>query len=228
VNKASLHGSNEFGSYKLGDEDATLEHPVSEAYARKLRHAYFACVSYSDAQIGKLLDELDRLGLGENTIVVVWGDHGWHLGDFHIWGKHTMFDWALRSTLIVKAPQAKGKGDCSQIVSSVDIYPTLMELCGVKTGYPLDGRSFAPLLEKPARKWNGAAYSYWNHGVTVRNDKYRITKYFNNEQPEIELYIHQTDPYEKQNVAGGETKKVKQLMPLLEKANTKIYLEKAP
>ena len=79
VNKASLHNSGEFNSYKLGDEDASLSRPVSDAYARKIRHAYFACVSYADAQIGKLVDQLDQLGLAENTVIVLWGDHGWHL-----------------------------------------------------------------------------------------------------------------------------------------------------
>jgi len=223
VNKASLHNNGEFGQYKLGDEDATIDHPVSNAYARKLRHAYFACVSYIDAQIGKLIDEVDRLGLSDNTIVVVWGDHGWHLGDFRIWGKHTMFDWALRSTLIVKVPHSKGRGDCRQVVSSVDLYPTLIELCHLKTDYILDGRSIVPLLNKPSQKWNGVAYSYWNRGVTIRNDRYRLTKYFNGEEPEIEFYDHLIDPFEKQNSSSQASKKIKQLMPLLEKANLEIY-----
>ena len=224
VNEASLHNSGEFGSYRLGDEDATIEHPVSDVYARKLRHAYFACVSYIDAQIGKLMDELDRLGLSDNTIVIVWGDHGWHLGDFRIWGKHTMFDWALRSTLIIKMPHAKGKGDCNQVVSSVDLYPTLMELCGIKTDYPLDGRSIVRLLEKPSYKWNGVAYSYWNQGVTLRNDQYRLTKYFNGKDPEIEFYDHRSDPYEKQNISMKLSKKQKQLMPLINQANKEIWI----
>ncbi|NCB08948.1 MAG: DUF229 domain-containing protein, partial [Bacteroidia bacterium] len=97
VNKASLHGSSEFNQYKLGEEKASLEAPVSEEYARKLRHAYFACVSYIDAQVGKVLDELEKQGLAENTVVVLWGDHGWHLGDQLVWGKHTVFEKALNS-----------------------------------------------------------------------------------------------------------------------------------
>jgi len=223
VNKASLHNSSEFGSYRLGDEDATIDHPVSDAYARTLRHAYFACVSYVDEQIGKLLDELERLGLSDNTIVVVWGDHGWHLGDFRIWGKHTMYEWALRSTLIVKYPKIKGKGECRQVVSSVDLYPTLMELCGIQTGYLLDGRSIVPLLNKPSHKWNGVAYSYWNRGITLRVNQYRLTKYFNGEEPEIEFYDHKIDPYEKLNVSNQASKKMKKLIPLLEKANTGYF-----
>ncbi|MGC9356201.1 MAG: sulfatase, partial [Mariniphaga sp.] len=96
VNKASLHNSGEFNGYQLGDEKASLDGTVSDEYARKLRHAYFACVSYIDAQVGKLLDELDRLGIAENTIIVLWGDHGWHLGDQLVWGKHTVFERALK------------------------------------------------------------------------------------------------------------------------------------
>ena len=223
VNKTSLHDSGEFNSYYLGDEDATLDHPVADDYARKLRHAYFACVSYADAQVGKLLDELKRLGLSDNTIVVVWGDHGWHLGDFRMWGKHTMFDWALRSTLIVKSPKSKSKGNCNQVISAVDIYPTLMELCRIKTDYPLDGRSFVALLDKPSHKWNGAVYSYWNHGITVRTDRYRLTRYFNGKQPEFEFFDHRVDPNEKQNMIFSLSKKIHPLQHLLEKANTEIY-----
>src|SRR5690606_23317684 len=104
VHRASLHPSDEFNRYLLGEEKASLDKPVSDAYARKVRHAYYASVSYTDAQVGKVLAELERLGLDKNTIVVVWGDHGWHLGDHRVWGKHTIFDWALRSAFIVRAP----------------------------------------------------------------------------------------------------------------------------
>ena len=110
VNKASLHNSGEFNGYRLGDEAASLERPVSDNYARKLRHAYYACISYLDAQVGKLLDELDKLNLTNNTIVILWGDHGWHLGDQLVWGKHTIFERALKSAFIIRAPgQQSGK-----------------------------------------------------------------------------------------------------------------------
>jgi arylsulfatase A-like enzyme len=99
---ASLITSGEFNQYALGEEKAGLDHAVSDEYARKIRHAYLASVSYVDAQIGKVLDELEKQGLAENTIVVIWGDHGWHLGDDLVWGKHTLFDWALQSVLMIK------------------------------------------------------------------------------------------------------------------------------
>ena len=108
VNKASLHSSGEFDGYRLGDEQASLEKALSDPYARKIKHAYYACVSYTDMQIGKLIQELDRLGLSDDPIVVVWGDHGWHLGEHLVWGKHTVFEKALKSTLIMKVPGRKG------------------------------------------------------------------------------------------------------------------------
>lgn len=93
----ALHNSGEFNGYLEGDERASLDKSVSEVYARKLRHAYFACISYIDAQVGKIIDELERLGEADNTIIVVWGDHGWHLGDQRVWGKHTLMETSLRN-----------------------------------------------------------------------------------------------------------------------------------
>jgi arylsulfatase A-like enzyme len=141
----SLHNSGEFNSYKLGDEKASLKGPVSEEYERKLRHAYFACVSYVDAQVGKVLDELKRLGLDKNTVVVVWGDHGWHLGDQLVWGKHTIFERAVKSTLIVKAPGMANGVKNENVVSTIDLYPTISELCGLKAPDWVDGKSTDPL-----------------------------------------------------------------------------------
>ena len=144
INLASLHESAEFNQYKLGDENASLAKPVSDAYAKKLRHAYYACVSYVDAQIGKVLAELKRQGLDKNTIVVIWGDNGWHLGDDRVWGKHTLFEFALRTPLIIKAPGMKmNRSTNTSIVSSVDIYPTLMDLCGLKMPYQQIGNSLS-------------------------------------------------------------------------------------
>ncbi|MDR2473431.1 MAG: sulfatase [Tannerella sp.] len=225
VNRESLHPSSEFGSYKAGDEDAGLDAPVSNEYARKLKHAYFACVSYTDAQIGKLLNKLDALGLTENTIVIVWGDHGWHLGDFRVWGKHTLFDWSLRSSLIISAPQHKGRGICNATVSTVDLYPTVLALCGVAApaSLTLDGSSLTPQLDSPATKTVKPAYGFFKQGITVRTDRYRLTKYFRNAQPVIELYDHETDPFETQNIAAAHLQTVTQLMPLLDKGDTGLY-----
>ncbi len=225
VNKASLHGSGELNGYELGDEKASLEGPVSDAYARKLRHAYFACVSYVDAQIGKLMNELERQGLAENTIVVIWGDHGWHLGDQLVWGKHTIFERALKSALIIKLPGDMHTGKrVDKVVSSVDIYPTLMELCGVEMPFKTDGKSMVGLINNPSlSNWEEASYGYFSNGITVRTGRYRLTKYFRNKQPTIELYDHQTDPNENINIAGNHPEIIKDLLPVWERGNTGLF-----
>jgi arylsulfatase A-like enzyme len=229
VNLASLHESAEFNNgYKLGDENASLSKPVTDAYAKKLRHAYYAAISYSDAQVGKVLTALKKLGLEKNTIIVLWGDHGWHLGDDRVWGKHTIFDWALRSPLIIKVPgMQKGKVS-NRIVSSIDIYPTLMELCGVKTPNNIDGKSFAILLKDPNnRDWKNVAYSYFKKGISLRTDNYRLTKYYRTEMPNVELYDHKTDPYENKNISAMYPKITDSLLPVLEKGNTGLYNTKS-
>lgn len=225
VSKASLHQSSEFNGYKAGDENASLEKPLSDAYARKIRHAYFAAVSYTDAQVGKVLNELERSGLAENTIVVVWGDHGWHLGDQRVWGKHTIFERALNSALIVKLPESVHAGKrVNKVVSSVDIYPTVMELCGVEMPFKTDGTSMAGLISNPSLPgWQEASYGYFSKGITLRTGRYRLTKYFRTEQPTVELYDHQTDPFENTNIAGNHPDLIESLLPVWEKGNTGLF-----
>jgi arylsulfatase A-like enzyme len=219
----SLHNSGEFNSYRLGDEVVSLDGPVSEAYARKLRHAYFACVSYIDAQVGKLLDELEKQGLAENTIVVIWGDHGWHLGDHLVWGKHTIFDRALKSAFIVSVPGVtKGKA-VHEIVSTVDIYPTLVELSRLEMPHQTDGKSLVPLLKGDLFNWENASYGYFRNGISLRTERYRLTRYFRKAEPTIELYDHQSDPNETKNIAAEHPEIIESLMPLWEKGNTGIF-----
>lgn len=228
VNVASFHNSAEFNSYKLGDERPSLSHAITPDYARRLTHAYYASVSYVDAQIGKVLDALEQSGVADNTIVVVWGDHGWHLGDQRVWGKHTLSEVALRSPLIIKVPGMKGPGrKTSTIVSSVDIYPTLMGLCGLQTPHIADGRSFADVFKHAEIKSAArGAYSYFNNGITVRTEQYRLTRYFREEEPVIELYDHKDDPHEKCNVASAHPEIVKGLLVVLEEGNTGLYTDK--
>lgn len=225
VSHASLHNSGEFNGYLKGDEHPSLTDPASDAYQRKVRHAYFAAVSYVDAQIGKVLDELERSGLAKNTIVVVWGDHGWHLGDHRVWGKHTLFESALKSVLIMRVPGMATSGrKIDRIVSSVDIYPTLMELCGVGINFETDGHSMVPLLKNArTRSWQDAAWGYYNKGISLRTPKYRLTKYYRDDQPVIELYDHQTDGAENRNVAAQHPDVVKELSVLLKKKDFDIY-----
>jgi len=221
--KASLHGSGEFNQYLLGEEKASLDAPVSDEYARKVRHGYFACVSYIDAQIGKLMEELEKQGLAENTIVVVWGDHGWHLGDHLVWGKHSLFDRALHSTLMMRVPGFENGKTINKIVSSTDIYPTLMDLCQTAVEYNLDGASMTSLLKNPEdAEWRNTAYSYWRNGYSVRTENYRMMQYFIKEEPVIELYDHKNDANETKNIAGEHPEIVEILSPVLELGNSVV------
>jgi len=223
INRASLNNSSEFNGYLSGDEEASLNGQVTDAYARKLRHAYFSCISYSDAQIGKVLNELDKLGLANNTIVVIWGDHGWHLGDQLVWGKHTIFERALKSAFIIKVPGKKGGIKLGQIVSSVDIYPTIIDLCGLKMPAETNGKSLKSLLNNPAAEWPNVAYGYYQNGISMRTERYRLTKYFRKQEPIIELYDHRNDPNETNNIASANPGIVSRLMTLWEKGNTGLF-----
>lgn len=134
--------------------------PIDEPTSRELLRAYYACASFVDAQIGRVLAELDALGLRENTIIVVWGDHGWHLGEYGIWGKATNYEVATRVPLIVSAPKMAAKGRGSKaLVEFVDVYPSLCDLAGLPLPKHLEGKSFAPLLGDPDQPWKAAAFS---------------------------------------------------------------------
>ncbi|SFU15806.1 Arylsulfatase A [Algoriphagus locisalis] len=223
VARQSLLESGEFNQYALGEEKASLDNQLSDDYARKIKHAYYAATSYSDAQIGLILDELKALELDQNTIVIVWGDHGWHLGEQQIWGKHTLFEYALNSALIFKIPGSKLSKIDDSIVESVDIYPTLMELLSIESPNGLDGESFAGLLKSKDSKVGNVAYSYYHKGISLRTDRYRLTKYFRDAEPTIELFDHQNDPLESINIAAENPKIVAELMPLLENGNTGLF-----
>jgi len=227
VSKASLQQSGEFNSYQLTDEKVSLSKPLSDKYSKKLTHGYYAAISYVDAQIGKVLDAIETLNLKENTIVVIWGDHGWHLGNDLVWGKHTLFEVALKSALIIKVPGKLTRGGkINSIVESVDIYPTLMELCGISTRYPLDGESFANNLKTPDSVDNNVAYSYFKSGISMRTNQYRLTKYWRKAEPTIELYNHKSDPWETKNIAEESPKIVQELLLILEEGNTGLYSSK--
>ncbi len=136
--------------------------PIEEDLARTLKHAYLACVSYVDAQIGKVADAIEELGIRDNTIIIVWGDHGWHLGDMGVWGKATNYEVATRVPLIIWTPNMQGRGRGSRaLVELVDIYPTLCELAGVPLPDHLEGHSFVPLLDQPDLPWKTAVFSQY-------------------------------------------------------------------
>ena len=205
--------------------------PIPPDIAHKLKQAYFAGVSYSDAQVGRVLAELDRLGLRKNTIIVLWGDHGWKLGEHAAWGKHTDVENDVNAPLILSAPGMKHAGaHTDALVEFVDIYPTLCELAGVPLPGYLEGTSFKPLLDDPKRPWKSAAFSQYPRsqkgglmGYTMRTDRYRFTIWVgrtdHSKVDAIELYDHQNDPQENVNIAKdpGNAELVKQLMEQWEK-----------
>ncbi len=134
--------------------------PIDDELARHLLHAYLACASYVDAQVGKILDELDQLDLADNTIIMFWGDHGWHLGEYGIWGKATNYEIGTRVPLICCPPGGRNKPAASDgLVELVDMYPTLCEMASLPLPDHLEGRSFAPLIDDPNRTWKKAAFS---------------------------------------------------------------------
>lgn len=144
-------------------------------YARKLRQGYFASVSYVDAQVGKVLDALDEFGLSDRTIVVLWGDHGFHLGERGWWGKHTLNEYSVRAPLMIRAPGMPQTGAATDsITSSIDIYPTLVELTGVPMPDHLDGTSMLPILRDPTVATTDAAFGVWRGEMTLRTDRYRL------------------------------------------------------
>ena len=180
--------------------DVPLAGPVSTDKAREMIHAYYASVSFVDAQIGEVLDELRRLELDRNTVIVLWSDNGWQLGDHGRWSKPTNFEACARITLMVSAPGTPGQKRSEAIVELVDIYPTLCELCGlVPPGY-LEGTSFVPLLSSPHQPWKTAAFTCLTDYTTrsVRTERYRFIERASGQN---ELYDYREDPAEDHNLA---------------------------
>jgi arylsulfatase A-like enzyme len=188
------------------------EGQLGEDQARLLKHGYYACLSFVDAQIGRILDALSFLGLRERTIVVLAGDHGWKLGEHGSWGKLTNYETDTRTPLIVSAPGRFRTGLRSDaLVELVDIYPTLAELAGLNPPPDLEGTSVRPLLEDPGRPWKTAAFSQFARGFTyrfmgraMRTERYRYIEWrdrFDGGLVAVELYDHENDPLENENIA---------------------------
>ena len=225
----AIHGDAELRGYSdrkdnLPEPDET---PWDEDKQRELIHSYYACVSYVDAQVGRLMDELDRLGLKENTIVVLWGDHGWKLGEHNGWGKQTNYEIDTRVPLIVSGDKVTAKGTISNALTEfVDVYPTLCDVAGFNVPKYLHGKSLKPLLKNPNGKIKNAAYSQFllgrfgprkdrkqeRMGYTVRTDHYRYVEWYNwnkenNTKGDFiarELFDHNKDPQENINIANNQ------------------------
>ncbi len=190
-----------------------LEQTLSEEQQRELRHGYYASISFIDAQVGRLLAGLDELGLSDNTIVVLWSDHGWKLGEHGSWCKQTLFELDTHAPLMIRAPGAKANGTSTQAITEfVDIYPTLCELAGLPVPSTLEGRSLKPLLDGATTTVKDAAFSQFPRkqdgrdymGYAMRTQRYRYIEWLDAQSGEVfarELYDHDTDPAEDQNIA---------------------------
>lgn len=205
-------GAPEMASTNWGElrnyTDMPASGPLSEKQELELIRGYYAATSYVDAQIGRVLKELDRLGLRKNTVVVLWGDHGWHLGDHGLWCKHTNFEEATHAPLIFSSPGQKHAGvQTDALAEFVDIYPTLCDLAGLPAPEGVEGVSVAPVMAEPGRRWKNAAFSQYPRGkvmgYSIRTDRYRYTEWSEPGQNPVavELYDYEADPQGNVNVA---------------------------
>ncbi len=181
----------------------------SDEECREAIRAYYASISYMDAQLGKVLDALDRLKLWDTTLVILWGDHGWHLGEHGLWQKQSLFEESARVPLIIAAPGQKGNGKASErVVESLDVYPTVADLCGLIPPTHLAGVSLRPLLNKPGLRWDRPAYTQVQRGDaagrfmgrSVRTERWRYTEWGDGKRG-VELYDEEKDPHEFINLA---------------------------
>ncbi len=196
----AFHNWDELRAYANIDDDATTIYPEQEV---KLRHGYYAAISYIDAQIGKLLDELDELGLRENTIIVMWGDHGISLGEHNQWSKPSAFEETTRTPLIISAPSYLQGVETNSLVSYVDIYPTLCDLAGIEAPAHLQGKSIKPILKDNNAVVNEQVFTRWGSGETIITDRYSYTEYFDSDGKVYAnmLYDYQTDPAQNHNIS---------------------------
>ena len=212
------HRSGEFFKYNTPYEKSR---PLAQADALTAKRAYLACVRYTDRQVGRVLDALRKLGLADNTIVVVWGDHGWFLGEVGLWAKHTPFERAVHSPLIIRAPKIiKNPGRTSDaLAETLDIYPTLLELCRPsfsKTQHPLGGVSLVPVLTGAKKTVRDTAVSYWGNATTVRTSTHRfICKTVKDKQKDFALYDLRSEPDPIENLAKKNPKLVQELLKKL-------------
>ncbi|MBK1879762.1 sulfatase [Pelagicoccus mobilis] len=208
----AVKGRGEISNFKPFPETG----PISDDLKRYVIHGYYASMSYVDAQIGRVIDELKRLKMEDNTIIVLWGDHGWHLGDHGSWTKHSNFEQANRIPYLIVAPGvAKPGSSTTQLAETVDIYPTLAELAGLpapKVPQPIDGVSMVPVLKDSKERIRDHAYHSFAKrgnlvGQAIRTDRYRMVRWVDlneKESPIYELYDYEKDPLETVNLAESQ------------------------
>lgn len=189
----------------------------------KLRHAYFACVSYVDAQVGKVLDELESLGFAENTIVILWGDHGWCLDDYGLIGKHKVLERSLESPLIIRAPSSFSPNvfegiQTEGVVETIDIYPTIAELCGLNTPSGVSGKSLVPMIRNPYAPGKEYAYSRYGGLTTIRTSNWRLIQ----KDGAYDLYDLSSYRYEVTDVSSENPSTLSDLTPKLSSPSERV------
>lgn len=198
--------------------------PLSEALKRELIHGYYAATSYMDAQLGRVLETLESTGLAQNTIVVLWGDHGWHLGDHGMWCKHTNYEQATRIPVIISLPEMQSARRTQAFLETVDLYPTIAELAGMKAPEGLDGRSQAAVVKDPAKSVREHITHVYPRGGgllgrSTRTGQYRMVEWKKPGEPGekaiFELYDYKADPLETKNLAAEKPEVLAELKLLL-------------
>ena len=213
----------QFGGELRQYSDMPQQGPVSPEDTRRLIHGYYAATSYTDAQIGKVLKALEESGVRDRTIIVLWGDHGWHLGDHGMWCKHTNYEQATRIPLIISAPGCAAGQTTESLVETVDLYPTLCELAGMPQPHGLDGTSFAGVLKSPDRKIRESVIHVYPRGDrlgrAIRTNRYRMVEWkvpgASIDTAEYELYDYETDPLETANLASSQPAVLAELKAIL-------------
>lgn len=202
--KGATHTWGELRAYTDITKDVMVT-DLGEEKTRELIHGYSASVSYVDAMIGEVINHLDKIGQRDNTIIVLWSDHGWSLGDHELWCKHSTFDVALRVPLIVSAPGYQKGQRSNSVVELVDLYPTLCDLAGIEKPAHLQGETFEPILKDVNKtQADNAAYIGWKNSDAVKTPDYLLTQWYKKEDGTVYsqmLYDHKTDKLETVNVA---------------------------
>ena len=195
--KTTWHKSGEFKQYNRWEKDPN----VDQDFADELRRHYAACVSYADAQVGKILAELKRTGADKNTIVVLWGDHGWHLGEHAIWGKHSLFEESLHSPMIIHYPDMKNSNTkTNALVATLDIFPTLCDLAKIESPDFAEGLSLHAILANPATATGHPVIGYKSNAKTIRTKTHRLIQH---KDGFVELYDLTSAASETKNVADS-------------------------
>lgn len=213
----------QFGGELRQYSDMPREGTISEEDTRRLIHGYYAATSYTDAQIGKVLEALDATGARSNTIVVLWGDHGWHLGDHGMWCKHTNYEQAARIPLIISSPGCAAGQKSRSLIETVDVYPTLCELAGLPARDGLDGLSAAATVKSPDVHTRESVIHVYPRGErlgrAIRTNRFRMVEWkvpgADASEAEYELYDYEKDPLETANISAQHPETLKQLKTLL-------------